>query len=315
MDINAIKGIIPPIITPIEDNEDVDEKSLRKVINYCISNGLHGIFIAGSAGETMSLTAKQRNRAINITLEEVGGRVPVFCGVMDSGTRKVVENIKMLEQAGGEIAVVTPPFYIKNSCQSEVIRHFEKIAGSTSVKIMIYNIPANTQVNILPKTVAELSNIQNIIGIKDSSSNWIQFQQLMFLLKGKNFKIFQGNPELAAVSFLIGADGLTPVYSIIMPNIYKNLYKEAKNGNIDRAFEIQKIVSSFNNINKLSTSHISIQKFAISLLGLSGKNVTYPCKPLSEAEEDDIREFIKNYMEVEGNINSSVNQEEFLKVI
>jgi len=297
--ISDIKGIIPPIITPIDDNENVDEKSLRNLINHCMESGLHGIFVAGSGGETMSITPEQRVKAIKITLDEVNGRVPVFCGAIDVGTKRVIENIKALEQVGGEIAVVTPPFYIKNSSQGEIVRHYEEITKSTSMNIIVYNVPGNTQVNIIPDTVLKLAEIDNIIGLKDSSGSWVQFQKCIFLLKGKQFKIFQGLSELGAVSILLGADGLTPIYSIILPNLYLGLYHAAVDRNVDLAFEIQAIISKFYNVNKFAVSPISIQKFIISLLGLSGKRATVPCEPLSEFEEKTIKDYVERYMELD----------------
>lgn len=299
-----IKGIVPPIITPIDDIENVDEKSLRRLVNRCVEIGLHGIFVAGSCGETMSITPEQRRRAIKIVLDEVNGRVPVFCGVIDLGTKRVIENIKALEQMGGKIAIVTPPFYIKNSSQGEIIRHYEKIARSTSVSIIVYNAPGNTQVNIMPETMLKLSEIDNVIGLKDSSGSWDQFQKYIFLLKGKQMKIFQGLPELGAASILLGADGLTPIYSIILPNLYLGLYQAAVDRNVDLAFDIQKVISKFYNVNKYAVSPVSIQKFIISLLGLSGKRATAPCEPLSEQEEKVIRNFVERYMELDCKLKS-----------
>lgn len=102
-----IIGVIPPIITPIDENEKVDEAGLRKLINHCIDHGIHGIFICGSNGECMSLTQAQRDRAIQIALDECSGRVPVIAGCMDSSTQRVIENVQRLEEMGGTTAVVT----------------------------------------------------------------------------------------------------------------------------------------------------------------------------------------------------------------
>lgn len=311
MIIKDIKGIIPPIITPIDDDENVDEEGLRRLIDHCIENGLHGIFVAGSGGETMSLTTEQRALAIKITLNEVNGRVPVFCGAIDIGTKRVIENIKALEQMGGEIAVVTPPFYIKNSSQDEIIRHYEEIARNTSVNIMVYNVPGNTHVNIIPETVLKLTEIENVIGLKESSGNWVQFQKCIFMLKGKQFKVFQGLPELGAASILLGADGLTPLYSIILPNLYLGLYHAAVNREVGLAFDIQRVVSKFYNVNKHGVSPVSIQKFIVSLLGLSGKRATAPCEPLNELEEITIRNYVESYIELDYKLKNYKNFEVF----
>ncbi len=115
MDLNKVKGIIPPIITPLNEKEEVDEGAFRKLLNHCYEVGIHGIFVAGTNGECMALTQKERNRAIQIPLDEVGEKMPVMAGVMDTSTKRVIENIKALEQMGGEIAVVNSGFLLESA--------------------------------------------------------------------------------------------------------------------------------------------------------------------------------------------------------
>lgn len=110
-----IIGVIPPIITPIDDQEKVDEKALRALIDHCINNGIHGIFVCGSNGECMALTQEQRDRAIQITLDHCAGRVPVIAGCMDSSTQRAIENVKRFEDMGGQTAVITPVFYARHA--------------------------------------------------------------------------------------------------------------------------------------------------------------------------------------------------------
>ena len=110
-------GIIPPIVSPVDKDENIDEKGFRELIEYCIDGGLHGLLVAGTNGETMQLTQKERNRAIEIALDQVQGRIPVIAGVMDTSTRRVIENIKELEKMGGTCAAVTPIFYDRHTSQ------------------------------------------------------------------------------------------------------------------------------------------------------------------------------------------------------
>ncbi len=120
-------GVIPPIITPILPDETVDEEGFRRLLDYCIDGGLHGIFVAGTNGETLALTQKERDRAIRIAVEHINGRVPVMAGVMDTSTRRVIDNVKAAEQAGATCCVVTPIFYDRHTSQDETVRHFEQI--------------------------------------------------------------------------------------------------------------------------------------------------------------------------------------------
>ena len=148
-----IYGVVPPISTPIDEHEHVDEKALRKLIDHCIDKGLHGIFVCGTNGECLGLTQAERNRAIKITLDQVAGRVPVLAGCMDTSTARVIDNIKAFEQMGGQTAVVTPEFYSRHSTPDETIRHFEQVAKHTEADIFIYNIPPFTGNTISPKAI------------------------------------------------------------------------------------------------------------------------------------------------------------------
>ena len=161
-----IIGVIPPIITPIDENEKVDEAGLRKLINHCIDHGIHGIFVCGSNGECMSLTQAQRDRAIQIALDECAGRVPVLAGCMDSSTQRVIENVQRLEEMGGTTAVVTPVFYARHATQEETVRHFEEISKNTNANLMIYNIPPFTGQNLTADTIIKISKIDKVIGVK-----------------------------------------------------------------------------------------------------------------------------------------------------
>ena len=131
-----IIGVIPPIITPIDEHEKVDEQGLRRLINHCIS---HGIFSCGSNGECMSLTQRQRDEAIRITLDECAGRVPVIAGCMDSSTARVIENIKRFEDMGGKTAVVTPVFYARHATQDETVIGVKDTSGNFPAFIKLLN--------------------------------------------------------------------------------------------------------------------------------------------------------------------------------
>jgi 4-hydroxy-tetrahydrodipicolinate synthase len=293
MDINKIHGIIPPIITPIDRHENVDEEGLRLLIDHCIRKGLHGIFVAGTNGESMALTQEQRNKAIQIALDEVKGKMPVFCGVMDTSTRRVIDNLKALEQFGGEIAVVTTVFYSRNSCRSEIIRHFEEISKRTDISIFLYNIPQFTHADIQPDIVIELSEIDNIIGIKDSSGNFHAFQKYISHFSDKTFKLFQGYTDLTGISILIGADGVVPVLAPLFPEIFIHLYNRAKEKDIPGTMLLQKMICKTSDILSMSNNATSAAKYAISRLGYCQEHVTRPCEPVSFDQKKRIQAYIE----------------------
>lgn len=162
----------------IDDQEKVDEKALRALIDHCINNGIHGIFVCGSNGECMALTQEQRDRAIQITLDHCAGRVPVIAGCMDSSTQRAIENVKRFEDMGGQTAVITPVFYARHATQDETVQHFEQISRNTSANLMIYNIPPFTGQLLTADTIIQLSKIDKVIGVKDTSGNYPLFIKL-----------------------------------------------------------------------------------------------------------------------------------------
>ena len=144
-----IYGIVVPIITPVDENENVAESEFRALLRHCVDNGIHGIFVAGSNGEAMALTQKERDNAIRIALDEVRGKAPVISGVMDTSTRRVIDNIHRLEDMGGEYAVITPVFYARHATQKETVRLLFKLESNSLIDNVFIDIGKNSKVKLL----------------------------------------------------------------------------------------------------------------------------------------------------------------------
>ncbi len=276
-------GVIPPIITPVDENENVDEKGLRLLVRRCIDTGIHGIFVAGSNGETMAITQKERNRAIQITLDETKEQVPVICGVMDSSTRRVIENIKELEQMGGKIAVVTPVFYARHATQDETIRHFEEIARHTEIDLMIYNIPPFTGQTLTPETIFEIAKIEKVIGYKDTTGRFPDFLKCLEHFKGTDFVLHQGATNLAAASLLLGADGYIPSMAPLYPKPFIKLFEYGQKGDIEKTNFYDHIVGMTSSIWPMAKSQTASTKYALSKLGFDYR-VVKPSEPITQEQ-------------------------------
>jgi 4-hydroxy-tetrahydrodipicolinate synthase len=278
-------GIIPPIITPVDEKENLDEEGFRKLLRFCIKKGLHGIFAAGTNGETMALTQEQRDRVIRTALDEAGSEIPVMCGVMDASTRRVIENIKRLEQAGGTCAVVTSVFYSRHTSQDETIRHFEKISRETDVELFIYNIPAFTGLSLSFDTVQKISKIDKVAGYKDSGGNFPDFIKCLSYFKGTDFCLLQGTTNLAAASMLLGADGFIPSIAPVFPELFIAAYEAGKKGDMAKTMELNDLLTETSKILSMSKNAIAANKFAISRLGFTHPRIIAPQDFTSEAEE------------------------------
>lgn len=290
-------GIIPPIITPLKENETLDEENLEKLINYCLDNGVHGIFTMGSSGESMCVSREVWKKTIETTLKVTGDRAPVFCGVIDSSTVRVIENIKEVEQVGAKIVVVTPTFYLPNTCQEEIVRHFEKVCSSTTLKVVAYNIPPMTHVNILPETIRELAKIDNLVAYKDSCANWEQFQRNIFMLEDSNISLFNGAEELCSASMIFGAQGCVPGLANFFPRLFVDMYDAALKGDIPQAYNLQKKVWDVRKTLSVGKSWMSAMKYIASKLDLGSDTVSSPVEPLTADEKKKVDEILERYIE------------------
>ena len=292
-----IIGVIPPIITPVDEQERVDEKGLRRLIQHCVEHQIHGIFIAGSNGECMALTQKERDRAIKIAIEECGDKTPLIAGCMDSSTQRVIENIKRFEAMGGKPAVVTPVFYSRHASQKETVRHFEEISRNTEADLMIYNIPMFTGLNLLPETVFEIAKIDKVIGIKDTSGNYPQFIRLLEHFRGTDFLVHQGSTSLAVPSMLMGADGYVPSLAPLFPEVHRKVYEYGRAGNIEQAVKWGEILDGVCRLYPMAKSQTSSTKYAMSKLGFLDWRVIRPTEPITAEEMAKIDAHIEKYRE------------------
>lgn len=287
-----IVGVIPPVITPLDSDERVDEKAFRRLISHCIESGIHGIFVAGSNGECMALTQKERDRAIWIALEETGGRVPVIAGVMDSSTKRVIENVKRLEQMGGTVAVVTPVFYARHACQEETIRHFEEIANHTDINLMIYNIPVYTGQTLYADTIFRIAEIDKVIGYKDTSGLLPEFIKCLRKFRGTDFVVHQGATNLAAPSLLMGADGYIPSLAPLYPKEHIALYEAARRKDLAEAEKWGEVVDQICKVYSMAKNPVSATKYAISRLGFFDGRSAMPTEPVTKEEAGRIDRYL-----------------------
>lgn len=283
-------GVIPPIITPINSDETVDEIGFRNIIDYCLEGGLHGLFVAGTNGDTMALTQKERNRAIRIALDQVHGRVPVMCGVMDTSTKRVVENIKELEQMGGTCAVVTPVFYDRHTSQDETVRHFETILKETSIELALYNIPPFVGTKVDAATVIRIADLDDrVVAYKDSSGAFTEFQQVLDRYRKTDFCVLQGITPHAITSVLLGADGFVPALSVCFPRMFADAYDAAAGQDMELAMEYNNLIRESSKILSMTKNATAATKYAISLRGFTGEKVIMPQDPIQDSEKKAIQ--------------------------
>ena len=289
-------GIIPPLITPLTKDRTLDEEALFRLVDYVIEGGVSGIFAMGSSGEAMMTTKSVWRDTLKACLRAAGDRCKVFCGVIDTSTVRVIENIKTAEDLGASIFVVTPCFYLQTSCQDEIIRHYEKAAASTKGSIVVYNIPGMTHVNIEPETIRRIAEIDNVVAMKDSSADWERFQRFLFMLQDRDIALFNGAEELCAAAMVFGAQGCVPGLANFFPKMFVDMADAAKKGDIGRATELQRDCWEVRKSLMVGKHWMSAMKYIGSRMGF-GENISSdPIEPLTEEQMRQIDRIIEKYM-------------------
>ena len=280
MDLSRIKGIIPPIITPMNADESINEEELRKQVNRLIDAGVHGLFPFGTNGEGYILSAEEKEQVLRIVVDETKGRVPVYAGTGCVSTAETIKQSLMAKEVGADVlSIITPSFAAAS--QEELYNHYKEVAEAVDLPIILYNIPARTGNSLAPATVARLSKIPNIVGVKDSSGNFDNMLQYIEKTKDSNFIVLSGNDSLILWCLLAGGRGGIAGCANVYPDTMVNIYEQFIKGDINKAREYQDSIRSFRDCFKFGNPN-TIVKTAVSLLGYPVGKCRKPFSSLSE---------------------------------
>ena len=261
-----IKGIIPPIVTPMNEDESVNEKELRNQVNRQIKGGIHGLFPFGTNGEGYILNEKEKEEVLSIVIDETKGRVPVYAGTGCISTKDTIRQSQMAESLGADVlSIITPSFAAAS--QNELYDHYKAVAEAVDMPIVLYNIPARTGNALAPATVAKLSKIPNIVGAKDSSGNFDNMLQYIEQTRdSKDFAVLSGNDSLILWNLLAGGTGGIAGCANVFPEVMASIYNYFAAGDLENARKAQDSIRSFRGCFKYGNPN-TIVKTAVNLLG------------------------------------------------
>jgi 4-hydroxy-tetrahydrodipicolinate synthase len=273
-----IRGIIPPVATPMQDNEDLDIPRLKWFLDHLISAGVHGIFVLGTNSEFYAMDEDEKQRVIATAVEHVRGRVPVYAGTGAESTREAIRLTKMAEREGAQgVSVITPYFVLPS--QAEIADHYRRIAECTSLPVVLYNNPATCGgVKIEVETVARLAEIPNIVAIKDSSGD-LQNTNEMIRAVPKTFSVLMGRDTLIYPAMIFGAKGAVPATGNIAPHLLVEIYEAFQRGDHASSLAAQLKLNPIRLSLTLGTAPGGV-KAALQLLGLSIGPSRRPVAPL-----------------------------------
>lgn len=269
------KGIITAMVTPLTDTYKVNEKELRKLVNFQIEGGVHGLFVVGTSGEFYGLSPEERKAAFEICIDEANGRVPIYAGVNGITTAEAIQYAEIAEECKADaISVLTPMFV--SLTQKELYQHYADIAHATKLPMLLYNNVSKTNINIGVDTVAKLSSIENIVGVKDSSGDFtLTSEYIRNTMDNKRpFSVLSGRDTLIHACLCYGGHGAITACANIAPRIMADIYDKYVAGDVQGSLTAQYRCAPVRMAFNLG-SYPTILKEALELLGINAG----PCFP------------------------------------
>ena len=289
-----LKGIITPILTPMNADEGVNLEELRNQIERLIDGGVHGIFPFGTNGEGYILNEKEKEAVLEAAIDQVKGRVPVYAG---SGCISTADTIRMsvrAQELGADVlSIITPSFAVAS--QKELYDHYVEVAKHVDTPIVLYNIPARTGNKLLPETVAKLAkDVDVIVGAKDSSGDWENLKAYIQQTRDleKDFYVLSGNDSLILPSLKEGGFGGIAGCSNVYPHVLSSIYNLFKEGKIEEAEAAQESIASFRAVFKYGNPNTVVKK-AVSMLGYPVGDCRRPFNYLCEEGVEALKKVLK----------------------
>ncbi len=284
-------GAIIAIVTPFK-NGKVDEETLRRLIEFQIANGTDGIVPCGTTGESSTLSHEEHDRVIEITIDAVKKRVPVIAGTGSNSTDEALRLTKHAYEAGADGALMVCPYYNRPT-QEGLYQHFKIIAESVPIPIVPYNIPGRTGVNLMPETVARLSKISNIVGIKEASGSLKQMQDVISLC-GKDFDVLSGDDFFTLPLLLLGGKGVISVISNVAPADMASMVDAFAGSDIRKARQLHNKMVPLIDALFLETNPVPV-KAALAMMGKISYDVRLPLYKMSDSNYEKLKSAMKNY--------------------
>ena len=278
------------MVTPFDNKGNIDFEKTTQLINYLIENGTDSLVIAGTTGESPTLTKEEKIALFRHAVEVVGGRVPVVAGTGSNNTKESIALTKQAEAAGVDAVMLVTPYYNKPS-QEGLYQHFKAIAQETSLPVMLYTVPGRAVVNMTAETVVRLSQIENIVAVKEASGNLDQMTEIIANTSDE-FALYSGDDGLTLPVLAIGGNGIVSVASHVAGNEMQEMIAAFENGERTKAAKLhQKLLPLMNGL--FSAPSPTPVKTALQIKGLDVGGVRLPLVPLTESERNFVASLLK----------------------
>jgi len=297
MNTDFIKGVVVPILTPIDENEMIDEKKLREQVDYVIDGGVLGVLAFGSNGEFYVIEEDEMERGLKIMVDQAAGRVPVYFGIGAISTKKCVRLAKMAVENGASGISILQPMFLKPT-EAELFLHFKTIAEAVpETPVLLYNNPGRVGYTLSANLVERLAHeVENIVGMKDTSGDITQTSEFIRRNRDVNFKVFGGKDTLLYASMCHGAVGGVCTAANFMPELITDVYNKYVAGDLQGSLEAQFKLNPV----RLSMDGASFPVAAKDMANLRGREIGVPYTPNLATPEGPVLEKIKTEMKIAG---------------
>ncbi len=282
-------GSIVALVTPFKNGE-VDEDKLRELVEFQISNGTAGIVPCGTTGESATLSHQEHCKVIEIVINQVNKRVPVIAGAGSNSTKETIFLTEHAKNVGADAVLLITPYYNKPT-QNGLYEHFKHVAENVNIPQILYNVPSRTGVNMVPDTVIKLSNIKNIVGIKEASGD---VDQSSLIIKNTNddFIVLSGEDSLTYPLMSIGAKGVISVVTNIAPDKMSNLCNAALNKDFDKANRLHYELFDLFKTVFIETNPIPVKE-ALYMMGLINDEIRLPLVKMANSNREKLKDVLK----------------------
>jgi 4-hydroxy-tetrahydrodipicolinate synthase len=284
------QGTGTAMITPFKSDGSVDEKALRRFVDFQIDGGVDMLLPCGTTGEGATLDENETDRVVQIVIEQSRQRVPVIVGAGSNSTAKAIQMTKRAKRLGADGVLSVGPYYNKPT-QQGYYEHFKAITDANDIPVIVYNVPGRTGGNIEAKTMLRLAEIPNIVAVKEASGN---LGQIMDIIREapSEFRVLSGDDALALAIVAVGGDGVVSVVSNETPAMMSAMIDAALQGNVDKARELHYKLLPLMNVNFIESNPIPA-KAALAMMGLIEENYRLPLVRIAPANREKVAKVVE----------------------
>lgn len=281
------RGTATAIVTPFMKDQSVDDRALRRLVDFQIRGGVEALVPVGTTGENPTLTSGEQAKVIETVIDQAGGRVLVFAGAGSNSTREAIEKCRFAKSAGADAALVVGPYYNKPT-QEGYFQHYRAVAEAVDIPIVVYNVPGRTGGNIEAGTVLRMAEeIPSVVMVKEASGNMGQIMEIA-KHKPKHFSLVSGDDALTLPLMAVGGDGCISVVANEVPREFSDMVRFCLKGKWEKALRLHNRLLDLMNVNFIESNPIPV-KTALAMMGKIEEVLRLPLVPISEKNREKLR--------------------------